>query len=58
MEALGRQPLFKLLGAIIVLLVADQYSRWALVAVAIWAVWIYASYYFTRGDSVNFARLE
>ena len=58
MEALGRQPLFKLLGAIIVLLIADQYPRWALAAAAAWAVWIYASYYFTQGGPVNFARPE
>jgi hypothetical protein len=57
MESLGRQPLFKLLGAIIVLLVADQYPRWALAAAAVWVAWIYASYYFTR-NSMNFARLE
>jgi hypothetical protein len=55
METLGRQPFFKLLGAIIVLLVADQYPRWALAAISVWAAWIYLSYYFSR-DPVNFAR--
>jgi hypothetical protein len=58
METLGRQPLFKLLGAIIVLLIADQYPQWALAAAAVWAAWIYASYYFARRPSVNFARPE
>ena len=55
METLGRQPLFKLLGAIIVLLVADQFPRWALVAIAVWAVWIYLSYYFSQYP-MNFAQ--
>lgn len=55
METLGRKPLFKLLGAIIVLLIADQYPRWALVAVAVWTAWIYFSYYFSH-ESMNFAR--
>ncbi len=57
METLGRQPLFKLLGAIIVLIVADQYPRWALVAMGVWAAWIYLSYYLSR-DAINFARLK
>lgn len=45
MDALGRQPLFKLLGAVIVLALADQNPVWGAAAAAVWATWIYLSYH-------------
>jgi hypothetical protein len=44
MYALGRQPLFQLLGAIIVLLVADVEPYWGIVMAAVWSIWIWLSY--------------
>ena len=44
MDALGRQPLFKLLGAAIVLLLADQNPVWGAAAAVVWTFWIYLSY--------------
>ena len=37
---LGRQPLFQLLAAVIVLLVADWDPQYGLGAAAIWIVWV------------------
>ena len=44
MYALGRQPLFQLMGAVIVLLVSDAQPYWGLVVAATWIVWIWISY--------------
>jgi hypothetical protein len=41
--ALFRQPLFVLLGAVLVLLVADADWRAGLVAAAVWAAWLWAA---------------
>ena len=41
--ALAQQPLFRLLGAIIVLLITDMNSVYGLVALAVWSLWIYVS---------------
>ena len=43
MYALGRQPLFQLLGALIVLLVVDWQPYYGLAAAAVWIVWVAAS---------------
>ena len=52
MYALGRQPLFQLLGAIIVLLIADTDAYWGIAAAVAWILWIWISsreiYNFTR----------
>jgi hypothetical protein len=40
---LGRQPLFKLLAAIIVLLLADVHPVWGVLALCVWAIWIYVA---------------
>jgi hypothetical protein len=40
---LGRQPLFRLLAAIIVLLVTDLRPVWGIVAAVVWAGWIVAA---------------
>jgi hypothetical protein len=40
---LGRQPLFKLLAAIIVLLLADAHPVWGVIGLCVWAVWIYVA---------------
>lgn len=37
---LGRQPLFRLLAAVIVLLVTDLRPVWGVVAAVVWAGWI------------------
>jgi hypothetical protein len=37
---LGRQPLFQLLAAVIVLLVADWQPLYGLVAAAVWIAWV------------------
>jgi hypothetical protein len=54
MYQLGRQPLFQLLGAIIVLLVSDAQPRWGLAAAAVWIVWIWMSY----AAKQNFTHLQ
>jgi hypothetical protein len=40
---LGRQPLFRLLAAVIVLLVTDLRPVWGAVAAVVWAGWVIAS---------------
>ena len=54
MYALGRQPLFQLLGAIIVLAVSDAQPRWGIVAAAIWIAWIWISY----ATKQNFSHIQ
>jgi hypothetical protein len=51
---LGRQPLFQLLGAIIVLLITDADSRWGIMAAVIWIGWIWVSY----ASKQNFSHLQ
>jgi hypothetical protein len=41
--ALGRQPLFRLLAAVIVLLVTDLRPVWGAVAAVVWAGWVIAA---------------
>jgi hypothetical protein len=52
MHALGRQPLFQFIGAIIVLLVADAEPYLGIAIAVIWIAWIWIShaynYNFTR----------
>jgi hypothetical protein len=43
MLVLAQQPLFRLLGALIVLLITDMKPVYGLFAGAVWLVWIYAS---------------
>jgi hypothetical protein len=43
MRDLGRQPLFQLIGAIIVLLVTDWRPVAGLVAALLWIVWVASS---------------
>jgi hypothetical protein len=45
---LGRQPLFKLLAAVIVLLLAEAHPVWGVIGLCVWAVWVYVSHS-TRG---------
>lgn len=40
MEELGRQPLFFVLGALVVLLLTDWNSGWGAVAAIVFLVWI------------------
>ena len=40
---LGQQPLFKLLGAVIVLLITDMKPMYGVVAFVVWLIWIYVS---------------
>ena len=54
MDALGRQPLFKLLGAVIVLALADQNPVWGAAAAAAWATWIYLSYRVSTSPDFRF----
>lgn len=54
MDALGRQPLFKLLGAVIVLALADQNPVWGAAAAAVWATWIYLSYRVSTSPDFRF----
>jgi len=46
---LAQQPLFRLLGAIIVLLAADMKPTYGLVAGLIWLTWVYMG--FSANDS-------
>jgi hypothetical protein len=43
LTVLGQQPLFRLLGAVIVLLITDMNTMYGVVAFAVWLVWIYVS---------------
>ena len=43
MIELAQQPLFRLLAAIIVLLIADMNPVYGLAALAIWTIWVYVS---------------
>lgn len=38
---LSCQPLFRLLAAFIVLLIADAHPAWGLAAVTVWFVWVW-----------------
>lgn len=38
---LAYQPLFQLLGAIIVLLLADMRPAYGIIAAVVWAAWVY-----------------
>lgn len=40
---IGQQPLFQLIGAVIVLLVADWNPGWGILASLIWIAWIAAA---------------
>jgi hypothetical protein len=40
MPPIGQQPLFQLLGAIIVLLVADWNPGWGILAGLVWIAWV------------------
>lgn len=44
MQELGRQPLFQLIGAIIVLLAAEWRPIAGLVAAILWIVWVAVSF--------------
>ena len=39
--ALARQPLFQLLGAIVILLLADMRPAYGIAGLVVWALWIY-----------------
>ena len=41
---LARQPLFRLLAAIIVLLITDMNPVYGLGALAVWVIWVYVSF--------------
>jgi hypothetical protein len=40
---LAHQPLFRFLGAIIVLLITDMNPMYGLVALVVWTIWVYVS---------------
>lgn len=40
MIPIGQQPLFQLLGAIIVLLTADWNPGWGILAALVWIAWV------------------
>lgn len=46
---LSRQPLFRLLAAFIVLLIADAHPAWGLAAVAVWFVWVWMGRRYNQG---------
>jgi hypothetical protein len=43
LPSIGEQPLFQLLGAIIVLLVADWNPGWSILAGLVWIAWVASS---------------
>lgn len=53
MSVLGRQPLFQLLGAMIVLLVADWRPGWGAIAAVGWVAWVWYSYTYSRSAPSN-----
>ena len=40
MTPIGQQPLFQLLGAVIVLLAADWNPGWGILAALVWIAWV------------------
>ncbi len=40
---LGRQPLFRLIAAVIVLLVVDAHPVWGVAVALVWIAWVWAS---------------
>lgn len=57
MEALltlSRQPLFRLMAAFIVLLLADMNLRYGFIALGVWVLWVYLGHnqnHFLRAQS-------
>ena len=45
---LAAQPLFRLIGAIIVLLITDYRPAWGLVAGIVWITWVTLPYWFKK----------
>jgi len=43
---LAMQPLFRVLAAIIVLLITDYHPAWGLVAGVLWVLWVLTPHYF------------
>jgi len=41
--ALAHQPLFRLLGAVIILLITDMNPLYGIAALGVWTLWIYTS---------------
>jgi hypothetical protein len=48
MEELGRQPLFFVLGALVVLLITDWHTVWGAAAAIMFLVWIGFSHWAAR----------
>ena len=51
---LAQQPLFRLLGAVLVLLITDMNPVYGLVAFGVWLAWIYMGLHYHRGRSIFF----
>lgn len=43
MPPIGQQPLFQLMGAVIVLLVTDWNPGWGILAALVWIAWVAAA---------------
>ena len=50
---LAQQPLFRLLGALIVLLITDMRPYWGLGAGLVWIVWVYLGLRTPSADQEN-----
>jgi len=50
---LATQPLFRVLAAIIVLLITDYRPAWGLVAGIVWVIWILTPHYVHKNKPVS-----
>jgi hypothetical protein len=50
---LATQPLFRVLAAIIVLLITDYRPAWGLVAGIVWVLWILTPHYMKKNRRVS-----
>jgi hypothetical protein len=53
MQELGRQPLFQLIGAIIVLLITDWRPVAGAVAAIAWILWVATAFHFTPATKLR-----
>jgi hypothetical protein len=51
---LAQQPLFRLLGAILVLLITDMKPVYGLIAALVWVSWVYMGYNIHDGRHIFF----
>jgi len=51
---LAQQPLFRLIGAVLVLLITDMKPMYGLIAFGVWLIWVYIGLNYHRGRHIFF----